>query len=264
MKLWAVMIAIQALGQAPVRVDQFLESILKHCDQKISVETFVQAKRERRQNCKIKDSKCLSCTIETQRIVDANDFPLIDQSLTASDRKKLSCSLADLRENPKVYLEPELRNYRAQFAVLPILLFSLGTEPSVQVFHLKESKTKLGPKKLMAAKACPRLLKKNFKFQGRLDLSGELPSLRSETPAKLNYFIPMVPLEKVQRSTSARILLDEGSLDRAQLKDKDEVILEGQFEIQSSRKFAPELPEILEKNTFLIFKPRKVIRKDPL
>ncbi len=243
-------------------VSQTLEQVLSHCDQKLRVHTVLPAKRERRLSCKIKNGRCLSCATETTRILDKNDFPLVVKTDRKQDLKKVKCAQVDDTQNPKLFIEKELQNYRAEFGVMPALLFSLGLENTLGVYHLKPAPLKSAPqKKLLVEQACPRLFARKFKIRGRLDLTGDYPKIRTEKSANLSYFVPTIPPEKIKRTMTSALLIEESSLDRNQVNDGDEVTLEGHFVAKTLNTFAPELPAILEKNTLIFFKPSLVIRK---
>lgn len=245
----------------PISLDQLISQLQNFCHKQIGVETLILGKRERLRQCSFKNEKCLSCFSTTRQIVDLNNFPIVEKSLNDTEKSRDQCQSESL-SGPVSYIDESHRAYKVTFSAFPLILFSLGVDSSLKAFHLKELPVKsYQSPQLMLLSNCPRLFKKDFFVWGHWDHGAEGPKLKSLNPMKVKYKNPMVPPTPEERTVFASLQLDDSKNPFGGLNIGDEVQVKGRFKMITSRKFAPEMPTLPEKNSLLVFEVQNLNRR---
>lgn len=245
----------------PISLDQLISQMPQFCQKQIGVETLILGKRERLRQCSFRNEKCLSCISTTRQIVDLNNFPIVEKSLNDVEKTVEKCQ-PDFKLDPVTYIDETHRAYKVTFSAFPLILFSLGVDSSLKAFHLREKplKSYLSPN-LMLLSNCPRLFKKDFFVWGHWDQGPEGPKLKSLSPLKVKYKNPLVPPTNEERTVFSSLQLDDSKNPFGGLNIGDAVQVKGRFKMITSRKFAPEMPTLPEKNSLLVFEVESLTRR---
>lgn len=245
----------------PISLEQLISQLPQFCQKQIGVDTLILGKRERLRSCTFKNEKCMACTSTTRQIVDLNNFPIIEKALNDVEKSTEKCQ-PDFKPEQEAFIDETHRAYKVTFSAFPLILFSLGVDSSLKAFHLKEKPLKsYQSPQLMLLSNCPRLFKKDFFVWGHWDQGAEGPKLKSLTPMKVKYKNPMVPPTNEERTVFASLQLDDSKKPFGGLNIGDPVQVRGRFKMITSRKFAPEMPTLPEKNSLLVFEVESLTRR---
>lgn len=242
-------------------MEQLILQLPQYCQKQIGVQTLILGKRERLRTCRFNNEKCVACFSTTRQIVDLNNFPIVEKSLNDPEKNNEKCQ-SDSRAEPVAFIDETHRAYQVTFSAFPLILFSLGVDSSLKAFHLKEKPIKnYQTPQLMLLQSCPQLFKKDFYIWGHWDQGPEGPKLKSLTPMKVKYKNPMVPPTAEERTVFASLQLDDSKNPFGGLNLGDPVQVKGRFKMVTSRKFAPEMPTLPEKNSLLVFEVKSLTRR---